>query len=108
MIASVLLYFTDSMGMLLLSGIFYGAGFGALFPALQAWVINLVKPERRGVATATYYNFFDIGIGLGSILLGVVVTLTSYTTMFLLSGILYVVFLVVYFAYLRRSAKAEG
>jgi MFS family permease len=108
MIASVLLYFTDSMGMLLLSGVFYGAGFGALFPALQAWVINLVKPERRGVATATYYNFFDIGIGLGSILLGVVVTMTSYTTMFLLSGILYVVFLVVYFAYLRRSAKAEG
>ncbi|WP_127498058.1 MFS transporter [Paenibacillus glycanilyticus] len=109
MIGCVLLYYTDSMAMLLLAGVFYGAGFGAMFPALQAWVINLVQPERRGVATATYYNFFDIGIGLGSILLGVVVTATSYTTMFLLSGILYVIYLAVYFIYLsRQRARAQG
>lgn len=108
-IGCVILYYTDSMAMLLLAGVFYGAGFGAMFPALQAWVINLVQPERRGVATATYYNFFDIGIGLGSILLGVVVTMTDYTTMFLLSGILYVIYLAVYFVYLRRQrVRAEG
>ncbi|GLX67391.1 MFS transporter [Paenibacillus glycanilyticus] len=109
MIACVILYYTDSMGMLMLAGVFYGAGFGAMFPALQAWIINIVHPERRGVATATYYNFFDIGIGAGSILLGVVVSATSYTTMFLLSGILYVLFLVVYFVYLsRQRARARG
>lgn len=109
MIGCVLLYYTDSMAMLLLAGAFYGAGFGAMFPALQAWVINLVQPERRGVATATYYNFFDIGIGLGSILLGVVVTMTSYTTMFLLSGILYVLYLAVYFVFVsRQRARAQG
>lgn len=108
-IGCVILYYTDSMAMLLLAGVFYGAGFGAMFPALQAWVINLVQPERRGVATATYYNFFDIGIGLGSILLGVVVTLTDYTTMFLLSAVLYVIYLGVYFLYLRRQReRAEG
>ncbi|MCM3630360.1 MFS transporter [Paenibacillus glycanilyticus] len=108
-IGCVILYYTDSMAMLLLAGVFYGAGFGAMFPALQAWVINLVQPERRGVATATYYNFFDIGIGLGSILLGVLVSMTNYTTMFLLSGILYVIYLAVYFVYLRRQrARAQG
>ena len=103
MIGCVLLYYTDSMGMLLLAGMFSGAGFGAMFPALQAWVINLVQPEKRGVASATYYNFLDIGIGFGSILLGFVVSMTSYATMFLLSGILYVLFLIVYFMYLRHQ-----
>ncbi|MDR6551001.1 MFS transporter [Paenibacillus qinlingensis] len=102
-IGCVLLYFTDSLAMLLLAGVFSGAGFGAMFPALQAWVINLVQPERRGVASATYYNFLDIGIGFGSILLGVVVSMTSYATMFLLSGILYVLYLIVYFMYLRHQ-----
>lgn len=103
MIGCVLLYYTDSMGMFLLAGMFSGAGFGAMFPALQAWVINLVHPEKRGVASATYYNFLDIGIGFGSILLGFVVSMTSYATMFLLSGILYVFFLIVYFMYLRHQ-----
>ena len=80
--------------MLLLSGLFYGFGFGALFPALQAWVIDLVEPERRGVATATYYNAFDIGIGSGSILLGAVAAVTNYSTMYLLSGGFFVLYIV--------------
>ncbi|MCM3629877.1 MFS transporter [Paenibacillus glycanilyticus] len=102
-VGCVLLYYTDSLMMLLLAGVFSGAGFGALFPALQAWVINLVEQERRGLASATYYNFLDLGIGFGSILLGVVVSLTGYAAMFLLSGILYALFLIVYFMYLLRK-----
>nr|WP_256208544.1 MFS transporter [Paenibacillus sp. CF384] len=106
-IGCVLLYYTDSMAMLMLAGIFSGAGFGAMFPALQAWVINLVEPERRGVASATYYNFLDIGIGFGSILLGVVVSMTGYATMFLLSGIMYVLYLVVYLMYVLRQRSGS-
>lgn len=108
-IGCVLLYFTNSMPMLLLAGVFSGAGFGAMFPALQAWTINLVQPERRGVASATYYNFLDIGIGFGSILLGIVVSMTSYETMFLLSGVSYVIYLIVYFMYLHHHrSRTKG
>lgn len=98
-VACIILYWTDSMAMLLLAGVFYGAGFGALFPALQAWVINRVEPDRRGVATATFYNAFDIGIGSGAILLGFVATWTDYATMFLYSGLFFVLYLVLYFFY---------
>lgn len=46
----ILLFMTKSTGLLLLAGVFYGAGFGAIFPALQARVIERVEPQRRGVA----------------------------------------------------------
>lgn len=107
-VGTVLLYFTDTLWLLLLAGGFYGAGFGAMFPALQAWVINRVEPHRRGVATATFYNAFDLGIGLGAIVLGVIVAWTDYATMFLISSVFFVVYLVIYFAYERRAKTGQG
>ncbi|MFX3632408.1 MAG: MFS transporter [Candidatus Pristimantibacillus sp.] len=108
LIACVLLYLTETTAMLLLAGVFYGAGFGALFPALQAWVINRVEPERRGVATATYYNAFDIGIGCGAIILGFVATLTDYATMFLYSGGFFILYLIIYSFYELKAKKGIG
>jgi MFS family permease len=106
-IGCVLLYFTDSTAMLMISGIFYGAGLGAMFPALQAWVIDRVEPHRRGVATATFYNAFDLGIGFGAIVLGFVVTWTDYATMYLVSSVFFVAFLVIYFVYEQRLKQGR-
>ncbi|RXZ78959.1 MFS transporter [Paenibacillaceae bacterium] len=105
LIGTTLLYFTDSIGLLILAAVFYGAGLGALFPALQAWVIDRVAPHRRGVATATFYNSFDLGIGSGAVLLGIVVTWTNYATMYLVSGVFFVIYLIVYYWYEQRQAK---
>ncbi|MFF2483178.1 MFS transporter [Paenibacillus sp. NPDC058071] len=105
LIGCVVLFLADSVEILLLAGVFYGFGFGALFPALQAWVINRVEPERRGAATATYYNFFDIGIGLGAIMLGFVASVTGYATMFLFSGIFFVAYIVLYLYYEWKYAS---
>jgi MFS family permease len=107
LVGTVLLYFTYSTGMLLVSAVFYGAGLGAVFPALQAWVIDRVEPHRRGVATATFYNSFDLGIGLGAIVLGMIATWTNYVTMYLLSGGFFVIYLVVYYWYERRTSAAN-
>lgn len=104
-IGVLLLSITDSTGMLLLAAVFYGMGFGAAFPALQAWVINLVESHRRGAATATFYNAFDIGIGSGAILLGYIASLTNYSTMYLASAVFYVIYLVIYIPYDRRQSK---
>jgi MFS family permease len=103
LVGTILLYFTHSTGMLLVSAVFYGAGLGAVFPALQAWVIDRVEPHRRGVATATFYNSFDLGIGTGAIVLGTIATWTNYATMYLLSGGFFLIYLVVYFWYERRT-----
>jgi MFS family permease len=107
LIGSVLLYYTHSIGMLLVSAVFYGAGLGAVFPALQAWVIDRVEPHRRGEATATFYNSFDLGIGIGAIVLGMVATWTNYATMYLLSSVFFIVYLVMYFWYERRVDRRK-
>ncbi len=107
-VGCVMLYFTKGTAMLLLSAVFYGAGFGAIFPALQAWVIDRVEPHRRGVATATFYNAFDIGIGSGAILLGLVASQTNYATMYLVSSVFFVLYLAVYLYYERRLKRSSS
>jgi MFS family permease len=49
-----------------------GLGVSAAFPALQAMAISSVPGERRGAANATYLASVDLGIAVGSYLLGVV------------------------------------
>jgi MFS family permease len=47
-----------------------GVGMGALIPALHAMAVNVVPPERRGAANATLFSAIDLGIGVGSYVLG--------------------------------------
>ncbi|PAD23672.1 MFS transporter [Niallia circulans] len=90
-----------------IAGIFYGVAFGAIFPAIQAWVLNIVEPRDREDAMSTFYNCFDIGIGVGAMLLGLVVQATSYKTMFLLSTIFVIAFMSLTI-YLGRNSKAHA
>jgi predicted MFS family arabinose efflux permease len=53
-----------------LSGLILGFGFGTLFPLSQAMVNNLVEPHQRGAANSTLFTAFDIGIGIGMVLIG--------------------------------------
>ena len=53
-----------------ISALILGFGFGTLFPLNQAMVNNLVKPHQRGAANSTLFTAFDVGIGIGMILIG--------------------------------------
>ncbi|MBP7248880.1 MAG: MFS transporter [Negativicutes bacterium] len=94
-ISAFLLSFGRTQWLFLLAGGLYGIGNGALFPALQAWTINRVAGEKRTGANALFYNCLDIGIGSGLILLGHLADVTSYRTMYSLSGGIMVLFVVV-------------
>ena len=59
----ILLSYTTTIPSLIIAAACYGSGFGAIQPALQAWMIDRVAPHRRGVATATFFSAFDLGIG---------------------------------------------
>jgi MFS family permease len=54
------------------SAIIIGLGFGIIMPTYQAMVNNLVPPERRGAANSTYFTSFDLGIGIGMVLAGII------------------------------------
>jgi len=105
-ISMLLLSYTTSLSMLIVSALCYGIGYGALQPSLQAWAIQRAKPENRGVANGAFYNSIDFGIALGSMTLGIVALKTSYAMMFRLSSLFMVLFIVIYVIARRRQGQS--
>lgn len=101
----ILLSYVSSILNLMVAALFYGIGVGALQPALQAWTINRAASNRRGVANATFYSAFDVGIGGGAMLLGVVARMTNYAFMYRLSSLSIIILLVVYLVYFLQQRK---
>src|SRR5699024_3573089 len=59
--AMLLLAWLPSLTVLIIAGILYGFGFGTVQPALQAWAVNAAPADRKGMANATFFSFFDLG-----------------------------------------------
>jgi MFS family permease len=59
-----------NMGGYYSSAFFIGLGTGIIMPTLMAMANNVVEKHRRGAANATIITAFDLGIGLGSVMLG--------------------------------------
>ena len=82
-IAMLLLsWLPSTFGMLVAAGI-YGLGFGSVQPALQAWAVDKAPDNRKGMANATFFSFFDLGVGLGAMGFGVLATLFGYHVIYL-------------------------
>ncbi|MFI3314837.1 MAG: MFS transporter [Rikenellaceae bacterium] len=65
-----------------------GIGFGCVNPAFQSLLVNLAPHNRRGTANATFYTFFDLGIGGGIALGGVIIEYFNFTLLLSVCGIL--------------------
>ena len=59
-----------------------GTGFSLLYPALALLVVERVPEHRRGAALGAFTAFFDIGLGLGAPLAGLVVSFGGYPAAF--------------------------
>ncbi|ABS20997.1 MFS transporter [Bacillus cytotoxicus] len=101
----ILLSYTTAIPNLIIAASCYGSGFGAIQPALQAWMIDRVSPHRRGVATATFFSAFDLGIGAGAILFGFIAHFTDYATVYRYSSVLLIVFLFIYITNVRKERR---
>ncbi|MGG4489383.1 MFS transporter [Metabacillus idriensis] len=71
----------------LLSGVLIGLGFGNMQSATQAIAVKLTPPHRMGLATSTFFIFLDAGLGFGPYLLGFVIPVTGYSTLYVILGI---------------------
>jgi len=95
-IGFVLLYQATTLTDLITAAILYGMGTGTLFPSLQAWVLNNTKPEQYTKVTAMFFNSFDLGIGGGAAILGLVAASSNYGIIYLFSAFIMIFFLLVY------------
>ncbi|HHX73959.1 MAG TPA: MFS transporter [Firmicutes bacterium] len=96
------------VAMLYFSALLIGLGNGSIMPALQAMVIDMVEPERRGVATSTHFMALDLGIAGGSVILGWVAELTSLSTMFFLGAFYLLLPLFLFLSYSLRDYEAKA
>lgn len=66
----------------LLAAAFIGLGWGTLFPTFQTIAIQSAPPKRRAMATATFLSVFDMGIGLGSYIIGLLASGLSFRQLY--------------------------
>jgi len=96
-IGMVLLSMADTAAMLLVSGAVAGLGYGAILPCLQTIAIMSAKPERRGLATATFYLLFDLGYGIGSYTLGAIAASFSYSMVYIICAAIIMISSIFYY-----------
>ena len=112
-ITMVSFLFLNTGAHLLIAGFFFGLGYGILQPLFQSFVTGTTPAPKRGVANSTYMLSYDIGIGIGSLLMGFMQESIGLTTGFALTAVAYVVGGMVYIAYsdgyyYRLRTNCEG
>jgi len=71
----------------LLAGALIGLGFGNISSVVQTIAVKSVAPHRMGLATATFFIFFDIGNGFGPSLLGLIIPIIGYSALYKVLGV---------------------
>lgn len=109
-VSMIVLSYTTNMLTLIVSALLYGAGFGSIQPTLQAWMLRSASKEQYGVVNGIFYNATDLGVSIGAIVLGVIVTFSSYSMMYRLSSLFMVIFLLAIagFAWKQKSKAQDG
>lgn len=104
-IALISLSLAEGLIGILVSAVLYGIGFGSASPAIQAATVRLARPDRKGIANASLLTATDLGIGLGSIMLGWISQYTSYSVLFIVSAVSVGCALVVFRFYVNRLVQ---
>jgi MFS family permease len=77
-----LLGVAETLPVAIVGAIGVGAAFSLLFPALSLLAVNRVVPERRGAAMGTFTASFDLGMLVGSPLVGAAAAIAGYSAAF--------------------------
>ncbi|WP_050184083.1 MFS transporter [Domibacillus robiginosus] len=92
---------------LLLAGALIGLGFGNISSIAQTIAVNSAAPHRLGLATATFFIFFEIGSGFGPSLLGLVIPTTGYQALYAILGIIGLTVSVLYYFLHGKKERAD-
>lgn len=91
---------------LLIAGAVIGIGFGTFQSSAQTVAINLAPRNRSGLATSTFFVFYDFGIGVGPFLLGFILPLVGFRSLYITMAA--IVFLGIFLYYLVHGKRASS
>jgi MFS family permease len=78
----------QSMTMLLVVAVLYAIGIGAAQPTLMAMTVDRAEPQERGAAMGTFTTAMDLGIGVGSVVWGVVAQASGFPAMYVAASLM--------------------
>lgn len=84
-----------------------GLGYGAISPAFQTLGVQAASAERAGAANATYFLSLDIGVGLGSAILSLVIGWVGFAMMYQINACIAIAGLLIYHFYVKRFYKRD-
>jgi len=102
-LAMLLLAWLPSSLVLYIAAFMYGLGFGALQPALQAWAVQTAPDNRKGMANATFFSSFDLGVGIGAIAFGQIAYLLGYQSIYIASALSVLISILLYFTWIGKN-----
>ena len=104
----ILLGFSTSMGMVLVSGVLFGIAFAIIHPIIQAWALTLVPPEKKATANSMLLIFIDFGLAVGSVGLGFLAKSVGYGMTFSYSAAFMIVILLLYLIGSKKTVTLEA
>lgn len=106
-IGLILLSLATGPMLFLVASAVIGLGYGSVFPSFQAIALKSAPTERRGVATGTYYLLFDLGMGIGSFVLGIIASAMNFSSMYLISSLIVAFAGIVYFRLYHQASNRK-
>ena len=102
-ISMAILAFSTTLPMFILVAIIWGIGSAFLYPSLLAYTIDRAG-SSRGPAMGTFTALTDLGAGMGAVIMGIILQLTDYSTMFLCLAFIGVINLLYFHFFVRKRA----
>lgn len=104
-IGLIMLAMANGAVLFLCSAIFIGIGYGTLTTSFQSLAVQSTTHQRSGYATATYFTLFDLGIAVGSYILGLIAVGISYEMVYYIAAALLVVVFILYMTSMMKKDK---
>ncbi|KQU24695.1 MFS transporter [Peribacillus sp. FSL K6-1552] len=105
----LLLSQTSNSFTLLAAGFLIGLGFGNMQSSSQAIAVKMTPPHRMGMATSTFFIMLDAGLGFGPYILGLIIPLTGYSTLYVILGVVVIATsLLYYFLHGKNESAARA
>ena len=89
------------------SAILIGLGNGHMWPAFQNMIIGVANNDERGTANSTLLTSWDLGMGIGILLGGVIVEYAHYTAAFWWVAIMQLAGALLFFTLTRKTYLAR-
>lgn len=101
-ISNAILSFSTTLPMFILVAIIWGMGSALLYPLLVASALDRAG-SSRGPAMGTFTALADLGVGMGPVIMGFILQLTSYPIMFLCLAVTSSINLLYFFHAIRKK-----